>query len=328
MTRIAVIGGGRSSEHQVSLASAAGVVGALSDRHDVLPLTIDRAGGWQQADGCTLTPAQVVQLLSGCDVAVPMLHGTHGEDGTAAAFCDLIGIPVVGCDIRAAAVAMDKWSTKLVAEAVGIRTAAALLITGDRARRIAAGDPELGWSGPVVVKPASAGSSDGANLVHEAVDLPAAVAAALIHDDRVLIERVVAGREVDVGVLGRPDGSRVVAPMLEIVTGGIFDNTAKYDGSADFRIPADLPDAARLRLQQAAIAMYDALGCAGVVRVDFFWTADGPVLNEVNTIPGFTEQSQVPKMFAAGGTDYADLLELLITDVLVDIDATPAAAAS
>ena len=121
-----------------------------------------------------------------------------------------------------------------------------------------------------------------------------------------LVEDVVDGREIDLAVLGRPDGSRVVAPALEIVVDGVFDLGTKYDGSADFRVPADLDDAERKDLEAAAVAVYDALGCAGVARVDFFLTAAGPVLNEVNTMPGFTEQSQVPKMFAAAGTSYAD----------------------
>ena len=124
------------------------------------------------------------------------------------------------------------------------------------------------------------------------------------------------GREVDVAVLGRPDGSRVVAPMLEIVVDGLFDHHDKYDGTADFRQPAPLEEAEQKPLHDAAVAVYDALGCAGVARVDFFLTDDGPVLNEVNTMPGFTEHSQVPRMFAAAGTSYADLVDLLVRDVL------------
>ena len=144
----------------------------------------------------------------------------------------------------------------------------------------------------------------------------AALEAAFALDDRVLVEDLVVGREIDLAVLGRPDGSRLVAPALEIVVDGIFDYDTKYDGDADFRIPAALSDDEREALEEAAVAMYDALGCAGVARIDFFLTDDGPVLNEVNTMPGFTEQSQVPKMFAAAGTTYADLLDLLVRDAL------------
>jgi D-alanine-D-alanine ligase len=162
----------------------------------------------------------------------------------------------------------------------------------------------------------AAGSSHGVTLVQRADELGPALAAALALDDRVLVEEVVVGREVDVAVLGRPDGRRVVAPALEIVTEGIFDHATKYDGTADFRIPAPLAHAERKALEEAAVAMYDALGCAGVARVDFFLTGTGPVLIEVNTIPGFTEQSQVPKMFAAAGTSYAELLDLLVRDAM------------
>jgi D-alanine-D-alanine ligase len=204
---------------------------------------------------------------------------------------------------------MDKWATKLVARGVGLCVADDVLLTATTAASYV-------YDGPVVVKPVSAGSSHGVSLVRHRAQLDAAIEAALALDDRVLVEAFVSGREVDLAVLGRPDGARVVAPALEIVTDGIFDHASKYDGSADFRVPAALDDSERRALEEAAVAMYDALGCAGVARVDFFLTEDGPVLNEVNTMPGFTEQSQVPRMFAAAGTSYAELLDLLLRDVL------------
>ena len=308
MSRVAVVGGGRSAEHDVSLASAAAVADALSARHSVVRLTIDRDGAWRDQAGRRLGLSGAVELLRTCQVVVPMLHGKHGEDGTLAALCDLAGVAYVGSPLRAGALAMDKWVTKLVAEAVGVATAPGQLLT-----RADAG--EYTWRGPVVVKPAAAGSSQGVSLVETADRLPAALAEAFSYDDRVLVEEVVYGREIDIAVLGRPAG-RVVAPALEIVADGIFDSRTKYDGSARFVVPAALDDAARKELEQAAVAMYDALGCAGVARIDFFWTERGAVLNEVNTAPGFTEQSQVPKMFAAAGMSYADLLDMLVTDVL------------
>jgi D-alanine-D-alanine ligase len=167
-----------------------------------------------------------------------------------------------------------------------------------------------------VVKPVAAGSSLGVSLVRSADGLGPALDLALAVDDRVLVEDLVEGREVDVAVLGRPDGSRVVAPALEIVVDGLFDFDAKYGGGADFRVPADLSEVDRKALEDAALATYDALGCAGVARVDFFLTEAGPVLNEVNTTPGLTEQSQVPRMFAAAGVPYAALLDLLVRDAL------------
>jgi D-alanine-D-alanine ligase len=162
------------------------------------------------------------------------------------------------------------------------------------------------------VKPVAAGSSQGVSLVRSPEELAPALAAALALDSRVLVEDVVAGREIDVAVLRRENGSTLVAPALEIVVDGVFDFDAKYGGGADFRIPALLDEVETKALEDAAIAMADALGCAGVVRVDFFLTEDGPVLNEVNTMPGMTEQSQVPKMFAAAGLDYPALLDELV----------------
>ncbi len=309
-TRVAVIGGGQSCEHEVSLASASSVAAALATGpYDVVALTIDPEGGWRDGEQRPIGLAGAVHVLRTCAVAVPVLHGPRGEDGTLAALCDLAGIPYVGSGVGAGALAMDKWATKLVARGLGLAVADDVLLTATTAAAYV-------FSQPVVVKPVSAGSSHGVALVRQPDELGPALAAALALDDRVLVEAVVPGREVDLAVLGRPDGSRVVAPALEIVTEGIFDHATKYDGSADFRVPAALADSERKALEDAAVAMYDALGCAGIARVDFFVTEDGPVLNEVNTMPGFTEQSQVPKMFAAAGTSYAALLDLLVRDVL------------
>ena len=169
---------------------------------------------------------------------------------------------------------------------------------------------------PVVIKPVAAGSSRGVTLVAEPATLSEALAAALRLDDRVLTEDVIIGREIDLAVLGRPVGTRTVAPPLEIVGDGIFGYQDKYGGQADLRVPAAICDDDRVALATAAVTMFDALGCAGVARIDFFLTAAGPVLNEVNTMPGFTEHSQVPKMFAAAGLPYPELLDLLVTDAL------------
>ena len=307
MSRVAVIGGGANCEHEVSLASAAGVADALTERHDVVRLTIDPDGTWRDDEG-PIGLAGAARLLGTCDVAVPVVHGPRGEDGTLAALCELAGIPYVGSGIGAGAIAMDKWATKLVAEAIGVPTATGVLLT-------AATAASYRFTHPVVVKPVAAGSSHGVSMVRAVEDLAPALEAALALDDRVLVEDVVVGREIDVAVLATRDGL-VVSPTLEIVVDGLFDFDAKYGGSADFRIPAVLEDVERKALEDAALAVYGALGCAGVARVDFFLTDEGPVLNEVNTMPGFTEHSQVPRMFAAAGTSYADLVDLLVRDVL------------
>jgi D-alanine-D-alanine ligase len=305
-TRVAVIGGGQNCEHEVSLASAAAVAAAL-DRtsYDVVPLTIGPDGTWRDRGGRPMGLAGVAQVLRGCEVAFPLVHGPRGEDGTLAALCEIAGLRYVGSGIGAGALAMDKWATKLVAGALGIATAPGRLVTAGTAHLVP-------WTAPVVVKPVAAGSSRGVSLVRDAQALGPALEAALALGTRVLLEDVVAGREVDVAVLRRADGSLLVSPPLEIVVDGLFDYDAKYGGHADFRLPADLDDRDTKALEDAALAMYDALGCSGVVRADFFLTDDGPVLNEVNTTPGMTEHSQVPRMFAAEGLTYADLLAELV----------------
>jgi D-alanine-D-alanine ligase len=307
--RVAVIGGGQNCEHDVSLASAASVRAALDqDRYEVVPLTIDEDGtwlgdgarplGWSPADSL----AAALRYIATCRVVVPLLHGPRGEDGTLAALCELAGVPYVGSPPRAGALAMDKWATKLVAEAVGVRTAPGRLVT----------TADLVFDGPVVVKPVAAGSSFGVRLVTTEADLEPALRQALELDDRVLVEQVVHGREIDVAVLDTPDGRRV-GPPLEIVVGdGLFDTTTKYDGSATFVVPAPMSGTEHKAVTDAALRVYDALGCRGLARVDFFLTGDGPVLNEVNTMPGMTAASQVPKMFASDGLAYPDLLDQLI----------------
>ena len=307
--RVAVIGGGANCEHEVSLASAASVATALDELgHDVVRLTIDPDGWWLDGGGAVIGLAAAVEVLRGCDVAMPVVHGPHGEDGTLAALCDLAGVPFVGSAVGAGAVAMDKWATKLVAEAVGIRTARGVVLTPDTAAAYR-------FTGPVVVKPVAAGSSHGVSLVRMPGQLAPALTTALALDHRVLVEEVVCGREIDIAVLGEGSARRV-SPPLEVVTDGLFDHTTKYDGSATFVVPAPLLEHERGQLAAAAVAMYDALGCAGVARIDFFLTDAGIVLNEVNTMPGFTEHSQVPRMFAADRLAYPELLDVLIRDAL------------
>ncbi|GAA3659236.1 D-alanine--D-alanine ligase family protein [Nocardioides ginsengisoli] len=303
--RVAVIGGGANCEHEVSLASAASVADALDPTaYDVVRLTIGREGGWH-LDGREIGLIGAAAVLAGCDVVFPVVHGPRGEDGALAALCELAGLPYVGSGVRPGALAMDKWATKLVAQAVGIPTATGVLVT-------AATAPGLRWTHPVVVKPVSAGSSQGVSKVLSAEELAPALEAALALDDRVLVEDVVVGREIDVAVLRRADGTLFVPPALEIVVDGLFDYDAKYGGQADFRIPAALDETDAKALTDAAVRVFEALGCDGVARVDFFLTEVGPVLNEVNTMPGMTAHSQAPRMFAAAGMPYAVLLDELV----------------
>ena len=309
--KVLVLGGGRNSEHEVSLASAAAVAEALrAGGHAVTEVTISRDGVWRVPDAAdTPSPAEslalALPLIARTDVVFPAVHGMLGEDGALAALCALAGVRVVGSGLRAGAIGMDKWATKLVARAAGLRVA--------RGRVIAAaerGDSE--FDGPLVVKPVSAGSSHGVSLVQRADDLGVALDEAARHDRRILLEEVVHGREIDVAVLRDVGGVRWAAPPLEIHAEGLFDTAMKYDGTARFTVPARLSAGESAALTRAALTVFDALGCAGVARMDFFLTDEGPVLNEVNTMPGLTAASQVPRMFAAADVSYVELVDRLV----------------
>ncbi|WP_311244010.1 D-alanine--D-alanine ligase [Microbacterium sp. WCS2018Hpa-23] len=309
--RVLVIGGGQNSEHEVSLASAAAVAEALGvGGCKVTTVTISRAGNWEVAgvsEGATAAEslALAMPLIAKADVVFPAVHGALGEDGVLAALCALAGVRVVGSGPRTGAIGMDKWATKLVAQAAGLRTARGRLIDAADC-----GDAE--FDGPVVVKPVSSGSSYGVSLVRHEDELGAALQEAARFDRRILVEEVVHGREIDVAVIREAGGVRWAAPPLEIHASGLFDTAMKYDGSARFTVPAQLSDADATALSRAALTMFDALGCAGVARMDFFLTVEGPVLNEVNTMPGLTAASQVPRMFAAADVSYVDLVSRLV----------------
>ena len=322
--RVAVVGGGQNSEHEISLASASSVASALEGgRSDVVRLTIGKDGVWAGPDGAPLgasaaqSLAAAVAELDGCDVVLPIVHGPGGEDGALAALCSLAGVPCAGSPLRAGALGMDKWATKLVAEAVGVATAPGRLVTR-------ADLDGLSFDGPVVVKPVEAGSSHGVSLVRDAAGLRPALEAALELDDRALVEDVITGREIDLAVAEVPGGALQISTPLEIlVDDGLFDTDTKYDGSARFVLSPALTDDEQAQLRTATELLYRALGCRGLARVDFFLTAGGPVLNEVNTMPGMTGESQVPKMFAAQGWTYRELLEAWVAATL-EREAEPA----
>jgi D-alanine-D-alanine ligase len=313
---VLVIGGGQNVEHEVSLETAAAISGALrSHGFAVSGITIGRDGLWQHGTkplgtSAAASLAAALPLLDQADVVFPAVHGPLGEDGTLAALCALTQKPVVGSGLLAGAVGMDKRATKVVAEAIGIRVARGRLV---RATDIG----EIEFETEVVVKPVSAGSSYGVTVVRDARHLDEALRTASRYDDQILIEHVVHGREIDVAVLREADGSRWAPPALEIHTSGLFDTATKYNGTARFTVPADLGSTDRAAITRAALAMFDALGCSGVARMDFFLTDDGPVLNEVNTMPGMTAESQVPRMFAAAGVPYAELVARLVSAATV-----------
>lgn len=306
MTRatIAVIAGGRNSEHDVSLASAAGVRRALADDYRVLDVRIGRDGGWSLGGRHRLTASEAVEAIAETDVAFPVLHGVNGEDGTIAGFLETIGVPYVGSGVVAGAIAMDKRATKLLAATIGVRTA----------REVPVADALGAGALPVVVKPVTGGSSHGVSIARTPEEVQRALRDAAARGDRVLLEPLIVGREIDVAVLEEVDGSLTVAPILEIPRepGSLFDVAGKYGGDAGFLVPAPLSPAELDAVSESAMAVFRALGCRGIARVDFFLDADGFLLNEVNTMPGMTEHSQVPAMAAAAGMSYADLVRSLV----------------
>jgi D-alanine-D-alanine ligase len=342
--RVAVVAGGRSSEHDVSIASAASVIAALDpDRFAVVPIVISRGGGWQiqaptparltpppapaeatsAADALMLvpgasapiTPARAADSLD-VDVVLPMLHGPFGEDGTLQGLCEMLNVAYVGAGVLGSALAMDKAVAKAVLRDAGIATADSLVLA---ARRDHPNDPaltrlvaeRLGY--PVFVKPARLGSSVGISKVHDPGELAAAVELAFRHDDKVLVEEFVSGREVECGVLG--NDAPVASAVGEILPASEwYDYHAKYAaGGARIEIPAAIADDDKERIRDVSLRAFAACDLCGMARIDYFLTPNGAlVLSEINTIPGFTETSVYARLFGAVGISYPRLLERLI----------------
>ena len=317
--RVTVLAGGRSSEHEISLASARSVVDALDpERYETRVIEIGRDGAWAlpPAPGATALPGAGVNLpiptaaapaaLGAVDVVLPILHGPFGEDGTVQGLLELAGVPYVGSGVTASALAMDKDLFKAVLRDRGIPVAPNTTLRP--------GDPVANPFGyPVFVKPARLGSSVGISKANDADELEAAVALARRHDDKVLVEEFQPGVEVEVGVLG--NRNPIASVVGEIVAhADWYDFDAKYAaGGMDLIVPARVPAETLERVRQLAIESFVATDCEGMARVDFFVRPDGAVIvNELNTIPGFTSTSVYAKLFAASGIPYEELLDRLI----------------
>ena len=313
---VLVVGGGANAEHEVSLASAAAVRGALlAGGHLVTGLTIRRDGSWQTSGGTSLELSAAIARLRAADVVFPALHGDGLEDGTFAGLLEVLGVPYVGSGVRAGALGMDKWAAKLISERLGIATAPAVLVEGSTGRSDA-----RSLACPVIVKPVASGSSFGAARIERAEEIPAAITAAQRIDERVLVEEFIAGREIDLAVMRRPGGDLSIALPLEIVKpeDAIFDTALKYDAAPEFLVPAPLDPGTLAQLRRAAAAIYEALGCDGVARVDFFVRGEEIIFNEINTMPGMTEHSQVPRMFGGAGVSFPELTALLVERAYLD----------
>jgi D-alanine-D-alanine ligase len=317
--RVAVLAGGRSSEHDISVASACSVVAALDPhRYETVVVEIDRAGRWELASGRSQLPEASVETLpvvansapaatlGQVDVVLPILHGPFGEDGTVQGLLELAGVPYVGAGVAASALCMDKDLFKAVLRDRGIPVARnATLRDGD--------DATHPFPYPVFVKPARLGSSVGISKVHDESELVPAVELARLHDDKVLIEEGVPGVEVECGVLGNRDP--IASVVGEIVAHAEwYDFSAKYDeGGMDLVIPARISPTADERVRELAVESFVATECEGMARIDFFVRPDDEVVvNEINTIPGFTSTSVYAKLFAAAGIPYEELLDRLI----------------
>ena len=339
--RIAVLFGGRSAEHEVSLMSAANVIANIDGAElDVLPVYVTRDGRWlasKSENGQLATPETGTELclipggrgrmlaldadgtgreIAPIDLVFPVLHGLPGEDGSVQGFAEVAGVALVGCGITGSVSAIDKDVCKRLLREAGIATARASVILPGNAPKFADLAAELGV--PLFIKPARQGSSVGVSKVTGESGYAAALAHGFRYDDKLLAEEFVIGREIELGVLENPDGTLSVSRPGEIASAeshSFYSYEAKYvdaDGTV-LTAPADIPGDVEERMRDIAATAFRALGCDGMARVDFFFKADGTVLvNEVNTIPGFTDISMYSRAMAASGISYPQIIERLV----------------
>jgi D-alanine-D-alanine ligase len=317
--RVAVLLGGKSSEHEISLESARSVLEALDpERYDVATVQIERDGRWELGTGDDGSVAETLPVptdkvpatLGEVDVVFPVLHGPFGEDGTVQGLLELAGVPYVGAGVLGSALAMDKDVFKAVMRDRGVPVTRNITLRHGQA-------PENPFGFPVFVKPARLGSSVGITKVSSEEQLAAAVELAFVHDEKVLVEEFVDGVEVECGVLGNEEP--LASLPGEIVSHGFsgtdwYDYSAKYDeGGMDLIVPPRLPEPTIERVQELAVRSFVAGECEGMARVDFFVRPGGEVLlNELNTIPGFTATSVYAKLFEASGIPYPELVDRLV----------------
>ena len=330
--RVAIICGGKSSEHEISCISANGILDAI-DRSKFEPVLIGitKSGKWLLLPDDTTfitlngalptVPESGIEvsitsqgLFSGgknlaIDVAFPILHGTYGEDGTIQGLFEMIGLRYVGSGVLASAVSMDKSYAKPIFAAAGLKVAPGTVVTSTNF------ELPSNLKFPLFVKPARSGSSRGTTKVKQSSDLKAAVEAALAFDSKVIIEQAVDGKEIECAVL-QSQGKTIVSPVGEIVISSkyeFYDFQAKYlDNSMQLVFP-DLPAGVEEKIQSAALTAFNAAGCEGLARVDFFYSTSGDVvINEINTMPGFTPLSVYPKLIEKSGINYQGLITTLI----------------
>jgi D-alanine-D-alanine ligase len=314
--RVAVLHGGRSSEHEVSLASAEAAIGGLAAAgHEVLPVLLEREGGWRGPDGAALSLVPGGGLL-GVDVAFPVLHGPFGEDGSVQGLLELLDVPYVGAGVLASSLCMDKVVFKDVLAAAGVPQVAYAAVRERRWRDAPdAVRAELAPLGlPLFVKPARLGSSVGIAKVHTADELDGALEGAFAHDPLAIVEAFSPGTEVECAVIGLYEAEASVPGEVVLIGGAEwYDYEAKYaEGGVELRVPAQIPDEAAAEVRRLAVETFLRVGCAGLARVDFF-VEDGRVLvNELNTLPGMTPTSAFPKLWEAAGVPWPEACERLL----------------
>ena len=333
-SRVAIICGGKSSEHEISCVSANGILNAI-DRNKFEPVLIGitKSGKWLllpddsnfsivngalpsvPESGIEVSITSLGLLAGGkqlaIDVAFPVLHGPYGEDGTIQGLFEMIGIKYVGSGVLASAVSMDKSYAKPIFAAAGLSVAAGIVVTSKNF------ELPSNLTFPLFVKPARSGSSRGTTKVKQKSDLASAVEHALSFDTKVIIEQAVVGKEIECAVL-QSDGKITASEVGQISISSKFefyDFQAKYlDNSMELILPADLPAGVQSKIQQAAITAFNAAGCEGLARVDFFYSTQGEIIiNEINTMPGFTPTSVYPKLIEKNGINYQELITKLIT---------------
>jgi D-alanine-D-alanine ligase len=315
--RVAVLHGGRSSEHSVSLASAEAAIGGVAAAgHEAVPVLLERGGAWRGPDGEPLALVPGGGLL-GAAVAFPVLHGPFGEDGTVQGLLELLDVPYIGAGVLASSLCMDKVVFKDVLAAASVPQVDYAAVREARWRAqpdsVRVDLERLGW--PLFVKPARLGSSVGIAKVHDASELDAALDSAFAHDPLVIAEAFSAGTEVECAVMGLYEAEASVPGEVVLLKGAEwYDYEAKYsDGGVELRVPAGIPDAAAAEVRRLAVETFLRVGCAGLARVDFFVEDGGRVLvNELNTLPGMTPTSAFPKLWEAAGVPWPQACDRLI----------------
>ncbi|GEB51594.1 D-alanine--D-alanine ligase family protein [Streptomyces cacaoi] len=361
--RVAVVFGGRSSEHAISVVTAGAVLSAIDrDKYEVLPIGITADGRWaltaddpermaiedrklpdvaELADSDTggvllpvtpgarevvhTEPGQVPKTLGEVDVVFPVLHGPYGEDGTLQGLLELSGVPYVGAGVLSSAVGMDKEYMKRIFTSFGLPVGPYVTIRPREWERDPAGArkkivdfaADHGW--PVFVKPARAGSSMGISKVDQLAGIDEAVEEARRHDPKIIVESLLSGREIECGVLEFEDGPRASVPaeIPPVSSHDFYDFEAKYIDSTSGVVPAPLTEEQTARVQELAVRAFEAASCEGLVRADFFLGDDGEfVINEINTMPGFTPISMYPRMWQESGVSYPELVDRLLQAAL------------